>query len=76
MHPRTGERYHPADVGGRYVMPGRTQNVGANDRAIVELFVDLRVREAVGALGDAPLGRRVVLGLDRAESGDDLGRGF
>jgi len=57
-------------------MPGRAQNVGANDRTIVDLFFDLRVGKAFGALGDAPLGRRVVLGLNRAESGDDLGRGF
>src|SRR5205085_10669796 len=63
VHPRTGERYHPADVAGSYVMPGRAQNVGANDRTIVDLFFDLRVGKAFGALGDAPLGRRVVLGL-------------
>ncbi len=61
-----------SDVGCRDKMPSGTQHVSANDHSVVDLFFDLLVGQAVGALSDPPLGRVVILGLNRTQPGHDL----
>jgi hypothetical protein len=70
---RAGERQQPADIGGRDEMPGGTQDVGAQDGAVVKRPVEAGVGGAGQALGQRPLGAEVVLRLHRAQPGDEGG---
>ena len=54
-------------------MPGRAQHVGAQDGAVVEQPVHRGGGGVAGALPDRPGGRRVVLGLHRAQPAHHLG---
>jgi hypothetical protein len=56
-------------------MPGRTQDMEADDRAVVERGVDLRLGWTRAPYSDRPLHHGRVLCLDGAEPRNDVGRG-
>ena len=55
-------------------MPGRAQHVRPQDAAFRERRLDLAIRQTGCAQAESPLRRRVVLRLDGAQPGDDVGR--
>ncbi len=69
---RRGRGQQPADVGRQHEVPRRPQHVRAQDRAGAEGALHLLVRSAGHARAQGPLGRPVVLGLDRPEEADGL----
>ena len=70
--PRRRGREQPADVGRQHEVPGRPQHVGAQDRAGVEGVLHVLVGRAGHTRAQGPLGRPVVLRLDRPEEADGL----
>ena len=74
-HARRRQRLHPANVGGQDGVPGRPQDVDAEDLAGVECGVDAGVgRAGVGeALADRPAGPGKVLRLHRRQPAHDVG---
>jgi len=69
-----GQREHPADVGRRHEMPRRAQHVRPQDAPLGERRLDGFVRQTGSAQPQRPLGAGIVLRLDRAKPGDDVGR--
>ncbi len=67
VHPRTGERLDPAQVGSRDEVPGRPQRVGAKDQSVIERPLHRRVVQAARPLPDRPLAEGILLRLHRAE---------
>src|SRR5204862_2416724 len=70
---RSGQLEHPADVRGSDEMPGRAQHVRPQDAAVRERRLDIAIRQMGCAQAESPLRRRVVLRLDGAKPGDDVG---
>ena len=54
-------------------MPGGTQDVRPEDASLGEGGLDVLVRQARSAQAEGPFRRRVVLRLDGAQPGDDVG---
>ena len=61
---RGGEVQEPAEVGRENEMPGRAEDVGAKDRAVVAEPIERQVARAPRSLGNAPLCASIILGLD------------
>ncbi len=71
---RTGEGDEPPQIPGGDVVPGGTQDVGAQDGALVEGGVHRRAGRRPRPLRHRPTGIAVILGLHRRQMPDDLSR--
>ena len=68
LHSWPGERQEPADVGRRHEVPGRPQDVGAENATGLERTLDIRAeRFAREAQPDGPFRGLVLLGLYGAQ---------
>jgi hypothetical protein len=74
MDPRRGKREHPPDVGRRDEMPRWPHHVRTEDGTLVEYFLDIGVGDTFCAQTERPFRTRVILSLDGAQPGDDVGR--
>ncbi len=75
LHVGCGELQHPADVVPGNEVPGGTQDVSAEDAALLDRVLDRGVGRACRrAQREPPLGGPVFLGLHRAEPRDHPGR--
>ena len=64
--PRTCQLEQPADVLWSHEVPGRAQQMGAQDAALVEEEIELGGGRPLRSLAESPLRALVVLGLDGA----------
>jgi len=75
VDPTSGEFEQPPDVAGADEVPRRTHHVRAEDSAVVERALDVRVGDdAAHPHRERPLGGAVILSLDGAKPGDEAGR--
>ena len=72
VHPRCAQRQHPADVVWRHEVPGRTEHVRAENRAVIERLLDVGVTEASRTQAEGPFRRRIVVRLDASQPRDEL----
>jgi len=74
---RGDEVQHPADVRGRDELPGPAQRMGTNHGAVADRPFDARVGSVAGEPETGgPFDGGVVLGLDRAQPGDQVVQGL
>ena len=74
LEARRGQGEEPADVGGQDEVPGRSQQVGAQDGAVVERPLHVFVDRGSHPRTERPLRGRIVLGLDGTKPFDRRGR--
>ena len=67
LHPRAGHLQQPPNVVSGHEVPGRTQQMGAQDVPAIVDLVDVGVGVAEGSLGQRPFRLGVLLRLNRAE---------
>lgn len=72
----SGQGEEPADVGRGDKVPGGAHEVGAKDGSVNDGLFDVRFGCVWQPQPNGPEGRRVFLGLDSDEMGDDSGRVF
>src|SRR5690606_29183325 len=72
---RRGELDQPTDVAGRDEVPGRTEDMRAQDVALCIRALHVAVAESARAQTDRPTRNRVLLRLHGAEPFDDVARG-
>ena len=58
VHTRRGKCQHPPDVAGRHEVPGRPQDVRAQDVAVIERMLDIGVAQAPAAKPERPRSSR------------------